>query len=86
MGKWIYGSELNDLEIKPPKRKGLEYSYPLRRWYNNFLYCSNCLEMAYSDNESGEILFPFCPYCGDEKSNYDYGEPITVKEPRVKLD
>lgn len=86
MGKWITGEELNELHIKPPKRKGLEYDYKYKCWYKYHIYCSNCLEEVYCDAEYGDTLFPFCPWCGDKKSNYDYGEPITVKEPRVKLD
>ena len=35
--------------------------------------CSNCKEEAFSDSDWGYQLFPYCPWCGAEMENSDYG-------------
>lgn len=83
MAEWITGEELNKLKIKPPKRKGIEYNYKTKSWWNGY-YCSNCLESAYCDTDFGDQLFPFCPWCGAEMRVAEW-KKITVKKPLVKI-
>lgn len=59
---WVLGSVLNNKGIKPPK--GVD-SYKGQFW-NEIIYCSNCLHEAYCDTDYGEQLFKYCPYCGYE--------------------
>ena len=35
--------------------------------------CSNCKEEAYADSDWGYKRFPYCPWCGAEMENSDYG-------------
>ena len=35
--------------------------------------CSNCKQPAFDDSDYGYQLTPYCPWCGAEMENSDYG-------------
>lgn len=71
MSEWVTGKYLNEQGIRPKYNKHEWFDKKRKRWTEDIWFCKDCLRDAYWDADYGQRLFPFCPFCGKEKSNGD---------------